>query len=397
MTPHLPDPAAAMDERQAPLAAGHPDPSVAGRLQGVPAHGQFDGSLQTREFETYFGFIATLEDALLVIEGTINGCLPHFAGTASELNHIPVRSGTVIVVAESSANVRRWKDGIPWSPSRAFGPFLLYRQIELETSATSSSIPHAKYSARRFNSNHAGLEPNYTQKTLKPGTRIAPNGLTKRTITLVGSDGGRHRLVSYYEPNDIVNLHQGKPVCARNFKTRLLEHVKLMKIPSDDPTLNAMLATAEFQSVLTAAIKIGGSTRSTSSVGATIRIPGIAEMLREATPMIQKFLPEKLDNAGLDQTLVKELRMVKPENRLWTGPQNLQYHQYFAGAFNGMHQHYHPYYPPFFLPAAVDNFHYARHSHNALPPAYHPSHAYYPVAVRDQQAYSFHLESNRGF
>ncbi|KAJ3405248.1 hypothetical protein HDU80_001638 [Chytriomyces hyalinus] len=395
MTPHLPDPAAATDERTAALAAGHTDPSVTGRLQGVPANGQYDGSLQTREFETYFGFIATLEDALLVIEGTINGCLPHFAGTASELNHIPVRSGTVIVVAESSANVRRWKDGIPWSPSRAFGPFLLYRQIELETSATSSSIPHPKYSARRFNSNHAGLEPNYTQKTLKPGTRIAPNGLTKRTITLVGSDGGRHRLVSYYEPIDIVDLHQGKPVCARNFKTKLLEQDKRMKIPSDDPALNAMLATAEFQSVLAAAIKTGGSAKSTSSVGATVRIPGIAEMLREATPTI---LPEKLDNAALDQTLVRELRMVKPENRSWTGPPNLQYHQYFAGTFNGMHQHYYPYYPPpFFVPAAVDNFHYAHHSHSALPPAYHPSHAYYPVAVRDQQAYSFHLDSNRGF
>ncbi|KAJ3222569.1 hypothetical protein HDU81_009804 [Chytriomyces hyalinus] len=396
MTPHVPDSAAAMDESAGPLAAGHPDPNLGCRLQDVPAAGHYDGSPQIREFETYFGFIATLEDALLIIEGTINGCLPHFSGTASELNHIPVRSGTVIVVAESSANVRRWKDGIPWSPSRAFGPFLLYRQIELESSATASSIPHAKYSARRFNSNHAGLEPNYTQKTLKPGTRIAPNGLTKRTITLVGSDGGRHRLVSYYEPSDIVDLHQGKPVCARNFKTRLLEELKVMKIPSDDPALKTMLGTAGFQSVLNAAIKTGGSARSASSVGAAIRIPGIAEMLRETSPMIHKVFPDKLNNAELDQSLVRELRMVKPENRSWAGHPSLQYQQYIAGAFNGMHQHYYPYYPPFFLPAA-DGFHYAHHSHHTNPPAYHASHTYYPVAVRDQHAYSFHLESNRGF
>ncbi|KAJ3397778.1 hypothetical protein HDU80_009463 [Chytriomyces hyalinus] len=313
-----------MGERAQTAAVAPTDPS---RVQS--AH----RAIKLRDFETYIGFIATLEDALLVVEATINGSLPHFIGTAGDLNLIPCRSGTVIVVAEASAKVRRWKDGVPWSPSRAFGPFLLYRQIELESSATQSHLP--KYTARRFNSNHAGLEPNYTRKTLKPGTRISPTGLTKRRITLIGSDGGRHRLVSYYKPSDIVDLLVGKEVHA--IKSELPDKYKLLKIPSDDPGLNRMLGNATFQRVLAANRKSGALARSTYS--GAVRIPGIAEMLREAAPGIQKYPLSRLDNAELDQALVQELRLVKPNN---PSPIRHPENEYCIDAFKGHHYPFHP-------------------------------------------------------
>ncbi|KAJ3247311.1 hypothetical protein HDU78_004560 [Chytriomyces hyalinus] len=253
MTPRL---AAKTGERAQTAAVAPTDPS---RVQS--AH----RAIQIREFETYIGFIATLEDALLVVEATINGSLPHFIGTAGDLNLIPCRSGTVIVVAEASAKVRRWKDGVPWSPSRAFGPFLLYRQIELESSATPSHLPkskqHSKNSETRnthFSQNEASLSPE------------------------VMAD------VSYYKRSDAVDLRLGKQVHAGRLKSGLQEKDEL------ESWLSGALA------------------RSKSS--GAVRLPGIAEMLQEATPGIQNNPLLRLDNAELDQALVQELRLVKPHN-----------------------------------------------------------------------------------
>ncbi|ORY30139.1 hypothetical protein BCR33DRAFT_570282 [Rhizoclosmatium globosum] len=96
-------------------------------------------------FETYHGYIEDPMDALYVVQGTVLGKLTPFAGTAEEMAQIRIRSGTVIVMAENSPFVKRWRvsslgckflricsefldliqDGIRWSPSRAFGPFIL--------------------------------------------------------------------------------------------------------------------------------------------------------------------------------------------------------------------------------------------------------------------------------
>ncbi|KAI8620704.1 hypothetical protein BC830DRAFT_459167 [Chytriomyces sp. MP71] len=117
------------------------------------------------------------------------------------------KSGDVIVIPESNRVVRRWRDNIQWSPSRAFGPFLLYRQVEPIPKNTVTSIP-LKYSFRRVQSNVAALEPTFSAKTLKAGTRVMENGLTKRTISLTGSDGQKHRVISYYTPNDVIEMCQ---------------------------------------------------------------------------------------------------------------------------------------------------------------------------------------------
>ncbi|KAJ3262841.1 hypothetical protein HDU77_011702 [Chytriomyces hyalinus] len=144
-------------------------------------------------------------DALLVIEGCLRSNLRLFTGSAADMARIPIQSGTVIVIPENSAFVKRWRDGIHWSPSRAFGPFLLYRQVE-PTDTNESPPAGPKYAPKRVQSNVAALEPTFSARTLKPNTRLVENGLTKRTITLKGSDGQKHRVVSYYCPDDVVEM-----------------------------------------------------------------------------------------------------------------------------------------------------------------------------------------------
>ncbi|KAI9330626.1 Gti1/Pac2 family-domain-containing protein [Obelidium mucronatum] len=164
---------------------------------------------KTSNFETFYGFIENEMDALLVVQGTIHGVLKAFKGDADDMASVKVRSGTVIVMPENGTSVKRWRDGLRWSPSRAYGPFILYRQIESVDSSSNASVlssdnAHSEVSPHSVTVH--GLEPTYSTKTLKEGTQIAKTGLTKRTITIPGSDGQKHRVVSYYSSADVLAM-----------------------------------------------------------------------------------------------------------------------------------------------------------------------------------------------
>ncbi|ORY38220.1 hypothetical protein BCR33DRAFT_720924 [Rhizoclosmatium globosum] len=106
--------------------------------------------------ETFFGYIKNPSDALVIIECCIQRHLKPFDRPPSDMLHLPIRSGSVIVLSDSANGVKRWR------PVRAYGPFLLYK---------------------------------YTK------------WVTKRTLTLFGSDGNRHRVISYYNQQDVLDLH----------------------------------------------------------------------------------------------------------------------------------------------------------------------------------------------
>ncbi|KAJ3284409.1 hypothetical protein HDU79_008245 [Rhizoclosmatium sp. JEL0117] len=159
-------------------------------------------------FETYHGFIEDPLDAVYVVQGTLEGVLPAFKGNAEEMASIKVRSGTVIVMPEKGLTVKRWRDGIKWSPSRAYGQFLLYRQIELKDPGAPDE-PDVTHEPAPYSTPYGsttGLQPTFTARTLKEGTQITENGLTKRTITVRGSDGEKHRVVSYYNSKDVMEM-----------------------------------------------------------------------------------------------------------------------------------------------------------------------------------------------
>ncbi|KAJ3127377.1 hypothetical protein HK100_009790 [Physocladia obscura] len=128
--------------------------------------------------ETYFGYIEDQADALAVIEATIAKILVPFTGSSVDMSQFKVRSGSVAVIPESCRFVKRWRDGLKWSPSRVYGPFLLYRQIE-EVSEKAS--PSEKW---HRNSAIPGVQPLFTSKTLKAGTQIVDNGVTQQILPI---------------------------------------------------------------------------------------------------------------------------------------------------------------------------------------------------------------------
>ncbi|ORY48601.1 hypothetical protein BCR33DRAFT_39684 [Rhizoclosmatium globosum] len=184
---------------------------------------------ESHPHETFFGFIKEPMDALLIVEACIRGILVSVDKVPSESSEVfHIRSGSIVVFQESS---KRWRDGRKWSPSRVHGPFLLYREVEPTKRAPE---PRKSKPTHILDTRIPGLEPTYSFKTLKQNTRLVPDGLTKRTITLKGSDGIRHRVISYYARDDVINMY-APPIDASSN-----ERLKF-RTPSETPQLNSLL------------------------------------------------------------------------------------------------------------------------------------------------------------
>ncbi|TPX56797.1 hypothetical protein CcCBS67573_g09314 [Chytriomyces confervae] len=191
--------------------------------QMIPAVGRKNPP--TLPHETFFGFVKEPTDALLIVEGCIRGILTSTDKTPIDLEEeIPIRSGSIVVFEESS---KRWRDGRRWSPSRVHGPFLLYREVE---PTSTGPEPRKSKPTHILDTRIPGLEPTYSCKTLKQNTRLVEEGLTKRTITLKGSDARRYRVISYYARQDVIDMY----VSSSKNEMGLV-------VPSETPQLNALL------------------------------------------------------------------------------------------------------------------------------------------------------------
>lgn len=80
---------------------------------------------------TYFGFIESTYDALVLFEACLTGLIAHVPRRPHdrEREHV-IKSGNIFIYEESTSGIKRWTDGISWSPSRILGNFLIYRQLQ---------------------------------------------------------------------------------------------------------------------------------------------------------------------------------------------------------------------------------------------------------------------------
>ncbi|KAI9826813.1 MAG: hypothetical protein M1832_005751 [Thelocarpon impressellum] len=179
---------------------------------------------------TYQGHVATTHDALALFEACLSG----------ELHHVPrrphdrergnlIRSGCVFIYEENASGIKRWTDGVPWSPSRILGNFLVYRELL-------KPFPpgEKKRATKRTKRTSKPGEP-YPRPQLEDGSPTSPtppsfragetvdretersligslvdsygfkdDGLVKKTMS-VTVNGVHHHLVSYYKVEDVVN------------------------------------------------------------------------------------------------------------------------------------------------------------------------------------------------
>ena len=80
---------------------------------------------------TFKGYMEDENDALLLLQATIDGSLRHIPRRPYEIErpHLIV-SGNIFVFIEEISGIKRWTDGVSWSPSRISGKFLVYKEID---------------------------------------------------------------------------------------------------------------------------------------------------------------------------------------------------------------------------------------------------------------------------
>ena len=179
---------------------------------------------------TFTGHVNTTQDALILFEACLTGQLSHVPRRPHdrERNQL-IRSGCVFIYEENASGIKRWTDGVTWSPSRILGNFLVYRELdkpfppgEKKRAMNKNRRPprpgepysrpegsEGQYSPPLPNSS---IDPNRAPTEVERsliGSLIdsygfKENGLVKKTMS-VTVQGVTHHLVSYYNVQDVIN------------------------------------------------------------------------------------------------------------------------------------------------------------------------------------------------
>lgn len=91
---------------------------------------QYVNPIPTWAEPPWSGWIETTGDALLILEAARRGLIPRVTRRLIDSERKMITSGSVFVFDEDESGIKRWTDGLFWSPSRILGNFLLYREID---------------------------------------------------------------------------------------------------------------------------------------------------------------------------------------------------------------------------------------------------------------------------
>ncbi|CUS21952.1 LAQU0S04e04610g1_1 [Lachancea quebecensis] len=189
---------------------------------------------------TFHGYIDSTADVLLVLQAVLDGKLAPVERRPYEIERSQlIVSGNVFVFIEELSRIRRWTDGVRWSPSRILGKFLVYRELDKH---------------RR-----GGPAP------------LRPNGLIKKALSLHLYDPGSSQrqtfhLISYYSKRDL--------------------HARALSTPSHDPFFQYVRPCPQLVDALENTT-IGGASRAatTAAVAATAGSQSSSPASPAGTPM----------------------------------------------------------------------------------------------------------------
>ncbi|GAA95276.1 uncharacterized protein L969DRAFT_92465 [Mixia osmundae IAM 14324] len=131
-------------------------------------------SLQMQE-PTFFGYVETTLDALLVFEACHRGILAKVPRRLQDKEKELIRSGSIFVFDEKEAGIKRWTDGMIWSPSRILNNFLVYREMDKDKKlpVSSKSAVSGENSAQNIYSREPN--PSFTGKLSTNGLGNSPS------------------------------------------------------------------------------------------------------------------------------------------------------------------------------------------------------------------------------
>ncbi|KAK7205067.1 Gti1/Pac2 family-domain-containing protein [Myxozyma melibiosi] len=222
-------------------ATGRPPSAGAAGPQGLSA--------------TYTGYVSTTHDALILFQACMQGLLHYVSRRPHDRERADlIRSGNIFIFNEGTSGIKRWTDGIAWSPSRILGNFLVYRQLEKpfapgekkraakrnrrkkrqdpyqtpgangessnfaledqqDVSASESPRPAKMSMPSAVSTVTTGYDPEAERAlvgSLVDSYGFKEGGLIKKTMSVL-INGSPHHLVSYYKPDDVMQGNFSTP------------------------------------------------------------------------------------------------------------------------------------------------------------------------------------------
>ncbi|KAI1319134.1 hypothetical protein EDD11_004777 [Mortierella claussenii] len=156
--------------------------------------------------ETFHGYIETTQDTLLIFEACRRGLLPRICRRLQEKERRIVQSGTVFVFDERESGIKRWTDGLVWSPSRILGNFLVYRELDKRSSGKKDTSPIDRNARSSLSDTENAIEKNKERAlvgSLTNSYRFKKNGLIKKSMSIVVNGVSQH-MISYYSKEDVL-------------------------------------------------------------------------------------------------------------------------------------------------------------------------------------------------
>lgn len=198
---------------------------------------------------TFHGFVQNSMDGLILFEACLSGKLHHVPRRPHDRERASlIKSGSVFIYEENASGIKRWTDGVAWSPSRILGNFLIYRELEKPfppgekkraMKRKRSSLPGEPYPRRDSDDNEADqvtpISPAQTNSgDVKPSSELPssdqdkelersligslvdsygfrPDGLVKKTMS-ISINGISHHMVSYYKLDDVKTSTLPRPI-----------------------------------------------------------------------------------------------------------------------------------------------------------------------------------------
>ena len=150
---------------------------------------------------TFKGYIHDEADALLLLQATLEGRLQQISRRPYEIERpYLIVSGSAFVFVEEMSGIKRWTDGVPWSPSRISGRFLIYKGLD-----KSYANPVVRKRPRQQDSFSSNSTPSPTESN---GEAKNYTGFVKKTMSVKFKNRLKNsvetlHLVSYYNVDDV--------------------------------------------------------------------------------------------------------------------------------------------------------------------------------------------------
>lgn len=200
---------------------------------------------------TWRGYVGSTHDALVLFEACLQGQLPHVPRRPHDRERTSlICSGSVFIYEENASGIKRWTDGVAWSPSRILGNFLIYRELmkpfppgekkratKRGKRPTRPGEPYSRPEADDVSNDNSPTSPSTEPSTpivrqstsgptptssgdtemerqligsLVDSYGFKTDGLVKKTMS-VTVNGVHHHLVSYYKVEDVMDNKLERP------------------------------------------------------------------------------------------------------------------------------------------------------------------------------------------